>query len=268
MSVLSINKIEITSGYYKLGIQNILFNPDSQDVASLVNNINSRQKIHIFITNWDEDALINILTCLDCAVSTISKVYIHIPKICSDLKKIIINEIDNKYKYKILIEGNNATKFSTERGIYRKCRRECIISDVPLTSDATLSIDVQNFNLVAELNMLTFNEGHNGIWKINLVNLPIHKSDFNREGVFSSKYRTENPDLFRDEIIKDFKRKTPKGIINSFINDDDIWDYIMEKNEWENTVKMKNSDGVEYNGSFEDQMKQVVGEIINEKEQE
>ena len=271
MEKLTIWDMEITPKYFNIGVQHLLFQPGSEEVVALNENIRTRQKIHIFLTSWDEDIQLNLIGCMDCAVSTMSKVYIHIPKICRDLQRVIIESIDvssydskERYDYKILIEGNNATNISTESKLYTGLSR---MNCVALYDEAVVSIKIEKSGLYANLSMHTLTEKkYRGYWEINLVQIPIDKSEFNLEGVFSSKYRKADPELFKDLIIKDFKRNTPKGIINSFKNDDDIWDYIMEENEWERTVKMKNEDGVEYDGSFEDQMKQVVGEIINEKE--
>ena len=272
MKNLTIWDMEITPKYFNVGIQHLLFQPGSEEIAILNENLKTRHKIHIFLTSWNEDIQLNLIACMDCAAATMSKVFIHIPKICRDLQKIIIKSIETisdkisykyKYGYKILIDGNNATNICTGSKLYTGLAR----AGITLSTEATVSINTNNYKLDAVLNMNTYTEQkYNGHWEINLAHLDISKLDFNLEGVFSSKYRKDDPELFKDLIIKDFKQNTPKGIIKSFKNDDDIWDYIMEENEWERTVTMKSVDGIEYNGSFDDQMKQIVGEIINEKE--
>lgn len=40
----------------------------------------------------------------------------------------------------------------------------------------------------------------------------------------------ENPELFKDDIIRRFKDVTPDGILKTFKDDDDIWSFITEQN--------------------------------------
>lgn len=39
-------------------------------------------------------------------------------------------------------------------------------------------------------------------------------------------------DLFKDEIIARFKAVTPLGILKSFTNEEDIWDFVCLSGEW------------------------------------
>ena len=40
------------------------------------------------------------------------------------------------------------------------------------------------------------------------------------------------PELFKDQIIENFKKATPELILKSFKDDNDIWDYINKNGEW------------------------------------
>lgn len=53
----------------------------------------------------------------------------------------------------------------------------------------------------------------------------------------------ENLDKYKVDIIRRFKAKTPLGILKSFNNEEEIWDFIKMQNDWavdeKNTVKKK-----------------------------
>jgi hypothetical protein len=42
----------------------------------------------------------------------------------------------------------------------------------------------------------------------------------------------KDPDRFKQEIVKQFKAQCPPGILTSFHSDEDIWNYVMQANEW------------------------------------
>ena len=53
------------------------------------------------------------------------------------------------------------------------------------------------------------------------------------KGIFDTAEMRLNPENFKEQLIESFKRDLPDEMVNSFKNDEDIWDFINQNGEWE-----------------------------------
>ena len=51
-------------------------------------------------------------------------------------------------------------------------------------------------------------------------------------GIFETADMRLNPEMFKDKLIETFKKQCPNGILKSFKDDEDIWNYVMEQGMW------------------------------------
>lgn len=59
-----------------------------------------------------------------------------------------------------------------------------------------------------------------------------HSKSYRVGGAILNSAEREDPDKYKDDIIARFKAITPLGILKSFKDEDDIWDYIKTEGEW------------------------------------
>jgi hypothetical protein len=71
--------------------------------------------------------------------------------------------------------------------------------------------------------------------------LIIEKED---PGIFETEEMRTNPEKFKDQLIDGFKKNCSESMLKSFLNDDDIWDYITQQGIWEPDKKLKPSRGI------------------------
>lgn len=268
MNKLVISNIERSyEGYYKINNHHILINPFGDIVNMFMEQASQirSKKVHMIVTEWNDDikkSIIRILTSNNFTRNR-DKYFIHIPKMCKDIIVLINADEDMKrYNYKIIIEGNSRKlKFVLNVKEY---------NNIEIT-DAELVFDIRKNwflgrGISVDLNMISIIENRISSINIHLSDSISNAHSYGFEGIFSSKYRRNDPELFKNEIIKSFKKQTPNGIIKSFKNDDEIWEFIMCQNEWNSRVTMKDENGETYNGSFDDQMKSLLEDMIGESD--
>lgn len=192
--------------YIKNGNINILININTIEELSTKCPVSNQswlknQNFHLFIT--DKDLITEDMRKMVSEISISRKVTIHIPKPIEDIK-ILIDEMLDGIKCVILIE-----KKGVEFSYY----------DTNTKSNYDLEF----------------------IYEDDKINISFKFIDFYYENYFINKtYRgitnkvmRERPEIFKDKIIKNFKNETPKGILENFDNDEDIWDYILSQGKWE-----------------------------------
>lgn len=170
----------------------------------------SNQRIHIF-----EICPLPVLSLFECIINdcpSSHKVIIHIPRFIKDWAAVInhhihINLNDSeccKAKWKVITE-RTATKFVYYEDDMRK--------------SFVVSFDLDNRNL--------FIHSH-----IEHLTYMIQRAHYKRPGglrAIMTEPQRKYPYLFKDTIIKQFKRSSPKGILESFTNDEDIWGFILDE---------------------------------------
>ena len=162
-----------------------------------------KKKIHIFITRITDlnEYLIKSL-CFIANNFENYKVIFHTPYECKDIQKVLVKKIipelvvDHKLKYDTYIEKNGPKFLISEKLGYE------------------LVVNYNGDHVQTSINLLyTYTDA-----------LCIDDETWNPA-------RKEYPELFKDELIADFKRYYPQ-FAESFDNDDDIWDYMMGTGEW------------------------------------
>lgn len=177
----------------------IMLNPTADTLKKVEKVINSHYHVHMFITNPsilnnDQwDEMFDLLT--DWA-----KYFIHIPKQLEDIKplveKIIIPLREHK-EIKIITEKDGPS-FATPNNY------------------TTINVKYNSDKVVISLDIDIFDGGYY----------------FTNGGAITSTPMYMDPDLFKDKIIENFKKRCPEGILKAFRNDDDIWDYVKQNGEW------------------------------------
>ena len=176
-------------------------------------------RIHIMVDNckWImEDWVYDEMKNLDHL-----KVYYHIWKNMPDLKKVIMNS-------KLITECNNSKivydnpmigiSFAIPGSREKHCNMNLVIRQTdPRYGDWKNSIA----NSVSFENRLMFRDIDYYNPTINILNV-----DERDSLPFRSNCNTQYPEMFKEEIIERFKNITPAGILKSFKDDEDIWEFV------------------------------------------
>lgn len=230
--------------YLRIRNNHILINPDMNAVFIKLykniiisdNTILENQKIHLFICKYDSKVNESIIYILK-HFSAGCKIVIHIPKLTKDLKITLENDIEefvriNKIEYPVC-------KIITER------------------SGPSFKVHGKNWSFVNDsitdiVNIVYSNKGIHisySIFDVKYSNYTYHELRISKKpGAVRTKPQRDNPELFKDLIIKQFKEATPDGILKAFKNDNEIWDYILGNGEWkvlgvDNGSKTKDNGG-------------------------
>lgn len=169
----------------------------------------ANQNVHIFLTSPD-----NIGSELDEIVTIVAmymddaRLTIHVPKFIRDVKTLAVNAF-KKYPYCKIVGESRGPSFR-----------------IP-GMNKMLDIVYTKKGITASVRL--YSSQYSGY--------KVHGCDPNsrdpmEHGAVNSIPRLKNPDMFKNEIIKSFKKSCPDGILSSFKSDDDIWDYIMMNGEW------------------------------------
>lgn len=170
----------------------------------------NHQVYHIF--ELVPNSVMNILKTFITETPKSSRVIIHIPKPFKDWKRYLENKLEKEginlkeNKAKIIIDKLEPIKFVVE-GPYHE-RTRFIVGYEKIGNKINLSAYIQNSQFDFYCNEFSYNY----LW---------------------NPARKDNPELFRDDIIKDFRKNNPKNIVSTFRDDNDIWDYIMQQGEWD-----------------------------------
>ena len=186
----------------------IMLNPTSDVIRYMNDNviIRSSYKVHIFVTDFrifNEEFVKEFDQLTDFA-----KYYIHIPKKLKDIKPIAekyISELLEHKEIKILLEkvGPIFRTSSMIYGYYPIC----------------VTYHDEYLEIYLQLKSSGFNSTYFGIGSV-------------AEGAFRNGPQMAYPEIFKQNIINNFKSVTPLGILKTFKNEEDIWDYINHKGEW------------------------------------
>ena len=204
--------------YIRIRNIHILINVSESNYYHLENVVGNKmnQVFHIFVTEFnDNKPLIRLIK----RYGTSAKIIIHVPYKLSDLKKTIdmdiknalynvYNKNDPEEKYKIIVERKNVS---------------FAVNDLN-----QMMIDVDFDKKMIKLSIRLYEEEFSSYFYKG-INMSHHKSG---TGAIRTMPQMKFPELFKDKIIKQFKESTPDGILKSFKNDNDIWDYIMGNGEW------------------------------------
>lgn len=187
--------------YFKINNMHIFVQPSACDM-NIFEEISKKknQRIHIFEINplAIKENLIEIINM----VQDDTKVIIHIPYMVKDYALLLRKELGNiQKKWKIITEKSE---------VEFKCYLH-----IKFTKDDDY-YSIQTYI------------------GVNDFKLPRNIYDYKTNASFRSLVQLNNPEIFKDTIIKNFKKSAPHGILRSFTNDSDIWDYIMEQGEWTN----------------------------------
>lgn len=213
--------------YLRIKNNHIIINPNLTSRNSLYlnlvildNTIVENQRIHLFISKYDNDVNENVIYILE-HFATKCKITIHIPKIVKDLK-VVIEEDIKKFKDIHKVEFLNCKVFAESKGpsfqIHNKFWR-CFNDG--LNDKIIIVYDNDGIHVSYSLFDIKYSSYFYKTTK-----------EHEKPGAIRSKPQKEHPELFKDLIIKQFKESTPEGILKSFKSDDDIWDYILGNGEW------------------------------------
>ena len=107
-----------------------------------------------------------------------------------------------------------------------------------------------------------------------MINTFRHK----KNGYFANESEERHPELFKDEIIANFKATTPLGILKTFKSEEDIWNYIVAERNYRtatealggtlmrNTINLDRQINEQNNAMIDDVLKNIVRNK-NEKEE-
>ena len=207
--------------YIRINNNHIFIQADGSTWLDNMKNIMTKhnQRIHIF-----EIYPMDVLTMFEAIIHDVyddCKVIIHIPRTMKDWS-IVINDylannlyIRDKTNWKVITE-RRMTRFSYYDNGYMK---HFIVS---------YDVDIRNQFIHSYVEQQTYMIGR-GSYELSkdvraIMTMP----------------QLKFPNLFRDTIIKQFKKSTPPNILESFISDDDIWEYIVD--EWKLDINDKEND--------------------------
>lgn len=196
-------------GYYRIKNNHVFVQCLSSNelILSLINSISKieNQNIHIFDLN---PLLIKDLIemIIDIMSYNKIKVIIYIPKIMKDYKTIIEDYYKNDNKlWKIAIYSKPVIFIDSSNITTRKLEISCLLYQYNYIIRATNSYITDNM-------MSRHFYEENGI-------------------IFDTVLKRKYPELFKDKIIKKFKKHCPNSILTTIKNDEDIWNFIMDKND-------------------------------------
>lgn len=206
-----------TYGYTRVKNNHIFVQFDVEQFPTIEKIIAKKhQKIHIF--DLYPIAIKNcIQKIIDMADNTTS-VIIHIPKMMIDYERVLRKELTNKDHKKV--------RFSIEsKPVEFYIRRSDVINS---SSDESLN-KIFKVGYSKELKYYKL-ESYMHLERDRYV---LNRGDYDREirMAFESVCQVRDPELFKDVIIKNFKRNCPKGILTNFKTDDDIWEYLVWSDE-------------------------------------
>lgn len=212
---------------------NPMHGPFILDIAAALSR--GSRRIHIIYTNPDAVVLLPVLvdrivndpndllknTNNSYDFANLKKLVIHISKNFEDLETLFWKYADCMSHYEI------NWKFTREPGDIRfaipnnnRCDKDCIRAATSLVigvSDHALDIYVEVENY----------------WSCGHVKCGYTSKNFNGCGAIVNRVQAAHPEMFKDRIISRFKDITPESILKNFKDDDDIWEYITNNDEWE-----------------------------------
>lgn len=211
------NLIKIDGGYIKIGNIHVLIGIDSKSIINIkaIEDV-SNQNVHIFLTSPDDinDDFREIVKVVSMFMDD-TRLTVHIPRFIRDTKPLI------DIKQFVTIDGRKVHPYCT-----LVCESKGPSFRIPGT-DKMLDITYTKKGVMAAVRV--YDKQYTG-YKVRGCDQ--NSKDPKARGAVNSIPRMNNPEMFKNEIIKSFKESCPDGILSSFRNDDDIWEYIMGEGEW------------------------------------
>ena len=196
-------------GYYRVKNNHIFVQSVDADTMDSVKKLMLINNQHIHIFELHIPAINNVLESIVKSVTNRCKLTIHIPKEMKDYKTYLEHRYaDINTNWHIELHGRRKIDFIIKRKY-----------------DGVHGLLVR----------FTHHDGMFGVSSERYVmsdsyEIPAHVYYLsNRQSYIQTRIQLAHPDLFKDEIIKNFKKVTPKEILSGFKTDDDIWNFILEE---------------------------------------
>lgn len=189
--------------YVKIGNINILIQPNADTLELLKNYLGDTENQVIHIFELYPIAITNVLSDICTAVHPRTKIFIHIPRMLKDFVRLVESNIN------IL---NRRVRFITER-------KEIVFKYYehfyPKYFKISFGKDYWNYYIHIHEEVKTYG-------------LPASQYFISDDNSIRTKPQRRYPELFKDDIIKNFRKSNPKGIVETFKNDNEIWDFLIE----------------------------------------
>ena len=189
--------------YVRIGNINILIQPNAETLDLLRKYLGDtrNQVIHIF--ELYPVSIINLLAAICTSVHPETKIFIHIPRILKDNVRLVKPAID---------ELGRRVKFITER---KEVSFKYYEHYYPKYFKISFSKDYWNYYIHIYEEVKTYG-------------LSASQYLISDNNAIRTEPQRKHPELFRDIIINNFKKSNPKGIVKTFKNDDEIWEFLKE----------------------------------------
>lgn len=205
---------QISAPYIRVQNQHLFFNPvymTYHDVPDALKQIREKQnqKIHVFLGVLDGNTIQNLVLFLnECRLHEgyQPKIVVHVSKV-SECADVIRRSMEGyPWDWKLSIESK------------------------PMQFKINDSFDLQ----------VAFGGGcmNIGVRLLCLGSEAPYLIDYepgtkkHPTGPMANVLYRKDPDRFKQKIIESFKAQCPPGILASFHSDEDIWNYVMQANEW------------------------------------
>lgn len=189
--------------FTRIGNKCLFFSIDDDHVKLIENEVKPGHKVHIF--DLCEASIMNNLEKFINKIPDKVKVYIHVPKTNMNIKNLV--EIISK-------------NYSNVRIITEKYGPVFVI-DYNNRRNALYSVNYTDEGIITR------------------IELDCYKVKYSSIDIFDEKYKEAVMDI-AENLIADFKKNCPPGILSSFKSDKDILNYIFETADISISVKEEN----------------------------
>lgn len=189
--------------YVRIGNINILIQPNTDTLELLKTYLGDtgNQVIHIF--ELYPVSITNLLSAICASVHQKTKIFIHIPHMLKDFVRLVEPNIDTL---------DRKVKFITER-------KEIVFKYYeyfyPKYFKISFGKDYWNYYIHIHEEVKTYG-------------LSTSQYFISDDNSIRTKPQRNYPELFKDDIIKNFRKSNPKGIVETFKDNEDIWNFLIE----------------------------------------
>jgi hypothetical protein len=218
--------------YYKINNNHIILQISYDHLKEIIETSANKPMQHYHIFEINPPVVDTLIMALIDTVHIHSKVIIHIHPEMKDMKTYLEYKIRNneetkdKTNWRVIIDDEMVVFNWRLDGYKNKALgfegniRHCIVKWSHINDQYTVQIF---FDLMAFL----FNDS----WYLPYCDNNQQKDAYSR--IFQSRISCKYPEMFKDELVKRFKKFTPAGILESFKDDDDIFNYLSDHENWE-----------------------------------
>ena len=210
------SKVSNIKGYYRIKNNHIFVQSlnGTESILSFIDEIckDKNQRIHIFDLNP-----LTITNLIDFIINKGNKVVIYIPKVLRDYEKVL------EYEYEYIKDKNWKIQIFSRPIIFRNNNALC-------DGNSSIKIKcVESDDYFYFITKVYNQENYSTLMPLSLYYTDLHNQCYNGY-ILRTVLQYKYPELFKDRIIHNFKRvnRNRKEILNSFKNDDEIWNYILE----------------------------------------